>query len=106
MHDHCRRPTRANSPVGLTKVPHLDAFGAKRLNHVAWQHRLRNLTTQGRLSLEAPAYCVGARGRLSQGMDSAIVRERLGDDIRSAFEGRADSLVRDELRRACPELAR
>ena len=70
------------------------------------RYRLRNLTEQGRLSLEAPAYCAGARGRLSQGMDSAIVRERLGDDIRSAFEGPTDSLVRDELRGACPELAR
>ena len=70
------------------------------------RYRLRNLTAEGRLSLEAPAYCAGARARLSQRMDSALVRERLKDDIKAAFRDRADSLVMDALRSACPELAR
>ncbi len=68
------------------------------------RYRLRNLSTRGRLSLEAPAYCAGARGRLVQRTDSARVRERLKDDSEAAFSGLADSVVADALRRACPEL--
>ena len=50
-----------------------------------WRYRWRNLTGRGRLTLEAPAYCAGARARLRQGQDSARVRERLVDDATASF---------------------
>lgn len=49
------------------------------------RYRLRNLTARGRLSLEVPAYCAGARVRLRQGRPLRYVRERLVDDATSAF---------------------
>jgi hypothetical protein len=71
------------------------------------EYRLKNFTTHGKLALEAPAYCAGARARLAQGMDSALVRERLIDDATASFKGAADPLaVREVLRLACPEIAR
>lgn len=70
------------------------------------RYRLRNLTTRGRLSLEAPAYCAGARARLAQRMDSALVRERLADDAEAAFSDRASpAALLEALRRTCPEIA-
>lgn len=70
-----------------------------------WRFRLRNLTGRGRLSVEAPAYCAGARARLKQGSDPIIVRERLLDDAQAAFRGLADSTaVRNALRRSCPDI--
>jgi hypothetical protein len=69
--------------------------------------RLKNLTTAGRLDLEAPGYCAGARARLGRGDDYAITRERLLDDAHAMFAGAVDSSrVNSALRRACPELAR
>lgn len=71
------------------------------------KYRLQNLTTRGKLALEAPAYCAGARARLAQRMGTALVRERLFDDATAAFKGSADpTAVREALRSACPEIAR
>lgn len=67
--------------------------------------RLRNLTAGGRLSLEAPAYCAGARARLRRGDDYAITRERLFDDANGMFAGAIDSSrVNAALRNTCPEI--
>jgi hypothetical protein len=69
--------------------------------------RLKNLTGSGRLALEAPGYCAGARARLRRGDDYAITRERLFDDVNGMFAGAVDSSrVNAAVRRACPELAR
>ena len=68
--------------------------------------RFRNLTARGRLSLEAPAYCQGARARLKRGDDYAVTRERLFDDANAMFAGALDSSrVNAALRLSCPELA-
>ena len=70
-------------------------------------YRLRNLSVEGRLSLEAPGYCAGARERLRRGDDTAVTRERMFDDAAAMFAGQADSArVGAALRAACPELAR
>ena len=67
--------------------------------------RLRNLTAGGKLSLEAPAYCAGARARLRRGDDYALTRERLFDDANGMFSGTLDSSrVNAALRNACPEI--
>ena len=67
--------------------------------------RLRNLSAGGRLSLEAPAYCAGARARLRRGDDYAITRERLFDDANGMFAGALDSSrVNAALRSECPEI--
>ena len=67
--------------------------------------RLRNLTAGGRLSLEAPAYCAGARARLRRGDNHKATRERMFDDANAMFAGRLDSAtVNGALRAACPEL--
>lgn len=67
--------------------------------------RLKNLTAGGRLSLEAPGYCAGARARLRRGDDLAITRERLFDDANAMFAGTLDSArVNAALRETCPEL--
>lgn len=70
------------------------------------RYRLENLTTRGKLALEAPAYCAGARTRLALRVDSAVVRERLFDDATAAFHGSADpTTVRAALRLSCPDIA-
>jgi len=72
----------------------------------ALRYRLRNFTARGRLSLEAPAYCAGARSRLRAGGDPKLVRERLVDDVSSAFASALDAAtVRAALRSSCPDLA-
>jgi len=55
------------------------------------RYRITNLTSKGRLSLEAPAYCAGARARLQMGVTPMLVRERLRDDAVAAFHGDLDS---------------
>jgi hypothetical protein len=73
----------------------------------AWRYRWRNLTGTGRLSLEAPAYCAGARARLTQRETPALVRERVIDDAESAFKDVVPAeRVREALRLSCPELFR
>ena len=67
--------------------------------------RWKNLTAAGRLTLEAPGYCAGARARLRRGDDYRITRERLFDDANAMFAGTLDSSrVNSALRAACPEL--
>lgn len=69
------------------------------------RYRLRNLRASGRLSLEAPAYCAGARARLMQGTEPARVRERVVDDATAAFHDDLDSkTVMAALRHSCPEV--
>lgn len=57
------------------------------------RYRLRNLTSRGKLALEAPAYCAGARARISRGMNAAAVRERVVDDATAAFKGAMNPLL-------------
>jgi len=69
------------------------------------RYRLRNLTAGGRMSLEAPAYCAGARQRIRMGLSRARARERLLDDATSAFHGRLDAAdVVAALTVACPDI--
>jgi hypothetical protein len=69
------------------------------------RYRIRNLTGGGKLSLEVPAYCAGARGRLAMRQDSVAVRVRLVDDAQAAFANIVDSArVRAALRAKCPDL--
>lgn len=67
------------------------------------RYRMRNLTTRGRLSLEAPGYCAGARARLEMGMEPNRVRERLMDDASAAFAGSTES-VRAALIASCADV--
>lgn len=71
-----------------------------------WRYRWRNFTGMGRLSLEAPAYCAGARARLRQHEALALVRERLVDDAEAAFKEVVvpAERIREALRMSCPEL--
>lgn len=72
-----------------------------------FRYRLRNLTSRRKLSLEAPAYCAGARARLAQRLDSSLVRERMLDDATAAFKDLADSAsVHAALRASCRDIAR
>ena len=69
------------------------------------RYRWTNLTSRGRMSLEAPAYCAGARERLRLGLRHDRVRERLLDDATSAFHGKlAPSTIQAALAAACPEI--
>lgn len=69
------------------------------------RYRIRNLTAKGRMSLEAPAYCAGARERLRLGWRLRRVRERLVDDATSAFHGKlAPREIVKALSAACPDV--
>lgn len=69
------------------------------------RYRLRNLTARGRMSLEAPAYCAGARERLRLGWRARRVRERLIDDATAAFHGRLEPReIVAALSATCPEV--
>jgi hypothetical protein len=69
------------------------------------RYRIRNLTSRGRLSLEAPGYCAGARARLEAGMEPRRVRERVMDDASAAFSGYLDTaVVRGSLATTCPDV--
>ena len=90
------QPVRVHEEVHASQCRRLGPF----------RYRLENLTTRGKLALEAPAYCAGAKTRLALRVDSAVVRERLIDDATAAFKGSADpTAVRAALRVACPEIA-
>jgi hypothetical protein len=72
-----------------------------------FRYRLKNLTARGKLTLEGPGYCAGARARLSRGIDTARVRERVLDDATAAFKNLADSAsVRAALHASCPEIVK
>ncbi len=69
------------------------------------RYRWRNLTSRGRMSLEAPAYCAGARERLRLGLSARRVRERLLDDATSAFHDKLEpGDIQAALAAACPEV--
>jgi hypothetical protein len=71
------------------------------------RYHIKNLTVGGKLSLEAPGYCEGARVRLRRGDNFAVTRERMFDDANASFAGMADSAsVNAALRASCPEIAR
>ena len=70
-----------------------------------FRYRLRNLTARGRMSLEAPAYCAGARERLRLGWRVRRVRERLIDDATAAFHGKLEPReIVAALSAACPDI--
>lgn len=81
---------------------------ARQCDDLGWlAYRVKNLTVGGRLALEAPGYCAGARVRIRRGDDPRITRERMFDDAVAMFAGQADSArVATALRAACPDLAR
>ena len=51
------------------------------------RYHLRNARARTRLELEVPAYCEGAKARIAQGQRPERVRERMVDDLISAFAG-------------------
>lgn len=68
----------------------------------AVKYWMSNLTSAGKLRLEAPAYCAAAEARIRVGMDSARVASRLRDDVIEAMSAVADSsTVLAALRRTC-----
>ena len=110
-------PFRGEPRVTITdRVIPEDTFPVRRHEEVhaqqcrelgPWRYRVRNLTSSGRLQLEAPAYCAGARARIEQGLTMVRARERLIDDATAAFNGleRAPA-VRASLAQSCPEIVR
>ncbi len=110
-------PWRGHARVTVqAHVPSADTFPVRRHEEVhaaqcdslgPLRYRLTNLTAKGRLSLESPAYCAGARARREMGIGRMLVRERLRDDARAAFFPALDSAtVVTALRNTCPELLR
>lgn len=96
-----RIPPDDTLPVRLHEEVHV-----QQCNELGWaKMRWRNLTAGGRLTLEAPGYCAGARARLRRGDDYDVTRERLFDDANAMFAGALDSArVNAALRAACPEM--
>ena len=54
------------------------------------RYRLRNLTGEGKLSLEVPAYCAAAKARIRTGWTRKAARERLQDDLNAALAAEID----------------
>lgn len=107
-----RGPARVTITARMTRPDSLPVVAHERVHASQCEalgplrYRLRNLTDEGRLSLEAPAYCAGARERLRLGQSARYVRERLLDDATAAFSGVLEpDVVRERLRAACPEIA-
>jgi hypothetical protein len=71
------------------------------------RYRWRNLTGAGKLGLEVPAYCAGARVRARTPRDTAFVRSTMTADLLVALADVVDSttIVR-AVDWACPEFAR
>jgi hypothetical protein len=70
-----------------------------------WRYRWENLFDNGKLALEAPAYCAGASVRMRAGQDSGRVRQRLIESTVEALSHVADSVtVVAALRGRCSEL--
>ena len=99
--DAARIPAEDTLPVRMHEEVHV-----AQCLELGWMRmRWRNVTAGGRLSLEAPGYCAGARARIRRGDSQAITRERMFDDANAMFAGRLDSgRVNAALRGACPEL--
>lgn len=96
-----RIPAEDTLPVRMHEEVHVT-----QCRELGWMAmRWRNLTSDGRLTLEAPGYCAGARARLHRGDDRKVTRERLFDDANAMFAGTLDSArVNAALRAACPEV--
>lgn len=96
-----RIPPEDTLPVRLHEEVHV-----RQCSELGWAAmRWRNVTAGGRLSLEAPGYCAGARARLRRGDNYKITRERMFDDANATFAGSLDSArVNAALRAACPEV--
>ena len=70
-----------------------------------WRYRLRNLSSSGKLAMEAPAYCAASDARFKLGLDSGLVAERLIDDATEALSNIADSgSVDAALRKNCASI--
>lgn len=97
--------TRVAAEDSLPVRRHEDVHAEQCRRLGPWRYRVRNLTSGGRLLLEAPAYCAGARARIAQGQSLTRVRERLVDDATAAFAAtEPDTNVVRHLRQSCPEL--
>ena len=106
-----RSPARVTVTARVTRADSLPVLAHERVHARQCErlgplrYRMRNVTARGRMSLEAPAYCAGARERLRLGQRPAYVRERLLDDATAAFGGMLDSAeVRAAIHAACPDL--
>lgn len=88
-------------PVRMHEEEHV-----RQCSELGWATmRWRNLTAGGRLTLEAPGYCAGARARLRRGDSYRVTRDRLFDDANAMFAGSLDSSrVNAALRATCPEV--
>jgi len=95
------------APEDLAPVRMHEEVHRQQCADLGWiRMRLRNLTAGGRLSLEAPGYCAGARVRLRRGDNYAVTRERMIDDANAMFAGQLDAArVNAALRVSCPDLA-
>src|SRR5690242_8131596 len=69
------------APEDLAPVRMHEEVHKQQCADLGWiRMRWRNLTAGGRLSLEAPGYCAGARVRLKRGDNYVVTRERMFDD--------------------------
>lgn len=70
------------------------------------RYRLRSLTSTGKLTVEAPAYCAAAVARLTVDPDSQYVSDRLHTDMIEGMSDLADSsAIKAALMKECPALA-
>lgn len=70
------------------------------------KYRLRSLTSAGKLSVEAPAYCAAAVARLTVDPDSQYVNDRLHTDMIEGMSDLADSAaIKAALTKECPAIA-
>ena len=89
-------PTRAHEDVHASQCRELGPM----------RYRLRNLTTAGKLSLEAPAFCAAAVARLRVDPDSEYASDRLHMDMIETLSDVADSVtIKRALMSACPTIA-
>ena len=89
-------PTRAHENVHAAQCRDLGPV----------RYRLRNLTTAGKLSMEAPAFCAAASARLRVDPDSEYASDRLHTDMIEGLSNVADSAtIKRALMSACPAIA-
>ncbi len=87
-----------------------EAVHATQCHRLGFMRRVaRQLTTQGRLGLEAEAYCAQGQYEVSTGASAYPVYQRLVDELRYTgrwFAGLSEDTIRAALAGACPSLAR
>jgi hypothetical protein len=72
-----------------------------------FRYRWRNLSGSGKLALEVPAYCAGARARARTARDTAFVRSTMTADLLVALADVVDSTtILRAVTATCPEFAR